>query len=607
LINITFFVALILITLRLAGMFIAAPGILPTGTPNILKAVLILILAYMVLPVINYSGASALTEPTKLIIQCLNEFSTGLAVGFIINLFFIAARIAGSIIDMQVGFSMVTLFDPTANSTATYLERFFNLIAIMIFFIIDGHHYVIKAFIATYDKVSIGVFFLDQGTLQEILKLFGHFYAIGVKIALPIILVILVADVLMGVLSRTMPQLNIMILGMPVKLLIGFGILAVSAPFFVRLITNSFQEVPHALEKIFSITSILVVFADEKSEEATSKKLADAKKKGQIARSKDLGLGITFLATAFGLAALGNMFIDRMSNIIMKFFSVTNGNLTEDGLIEILKIAMIDGAILILPIAFIVMVTGVAASLAQTGFMNTSEPLKPDLKKINPVDGFKRIFSMRSVVDLLKNVTIIIIVGYVGYKLVSDDIVDIMLLINLKEGAILYELKKIVTSILLKIALILSVIGIADYMYQKKKFLKEMRMTKQEVKEEYKQMEGDPEIKAKRKQKMKELSRARMMAAVPNATVVVTNPTHFAVALKYEEGSAGAPMVVAKGTDNIAFKIKEIAKENKVPIIENKPLARLIYKEVDIDEEIPIDMYQAVAEILAMVLKMKKR
>jgi len=191
--------------------------------------------------------------------------------------------------------------------------------------------------------------------------------------------------------------------------------------------------------------------------------------------------------------------------------------------------------------------------------------------------------------------------------LVYDDIVDIMLLINLKEGAILYELKKIVTSILLKIALILSVIGIADYMYQKKKFLKEMRMTKQEVKEEYKQMEGDPEIKAKRKQKMKELSRARMMAAVPNATVVVTNPTHFAVALKYEEGSAGAPMVVAKGTDNIAFKIKEIAKENKVPIIENKPLARLIYKEVDIDEEIPIDMYQAVAEILAMVLKMKKR
>lgn len=209
--------------------------------------------------------------------------------------------------------------------------------------------------------------------------------------------------------------------------------------------------------------------------------------------------------------------------------------------------------------------------------------------------------------DLSKNLIVVSIVSYIGYQYVVDNYKSILQLSNIYLPSLGTELKNILLGIFFKITIVLAIIAAIDYFMQRRFHNKDLKMTKQEVKEEYKQMEGDPQIKSKIKQKQREMATKRMMSSVADATVVITNPTHIAVALTYEEGGEGAPKLVAKGADNIAIKIKEIAKDNEVPIMENKPLARLIYKEVEIDQEIPQDMYQAVAEMLAMVYKLKKK
>jgi flagellar biosynthetic protein FliR/FlhB len=243
----------------------------------------------------------------------------------------------------------------------------------------------------------------------------------------------------------------------------------------------------------------------------------------------------------------------------------------------------------------------------QSGFILTGEPLKPDFKKLSIISGFKKIFSMRSTVDLLKNLAIITTIAYVAYDYIKSNYLVIMNYGSLRIDAILGVFGKLVIDIFFKIAIIMLIISIIDYAYQRYKHNKELKMSVQEIKEEYKQQEGDPLIKSKIRQKQREMASSRMMQQVPDATVVITNPTHIAIAIKYEQGGEGAPIVVAIGADNVAIKIKEVASENGIPIIENKPLARLIYSELEIGSEIPADMYQAVAEILALVYKLNKR
>ncbi|MCS4455483.1 flagellar biosynthesis protein FlhB [Clostridium botulinum] len=276
-------------------------------------------------------------------------------------------------------------------------------------------------------------------------------------------------------------------------------------------------------------------------------------------------------------------------------------NLNSLAILTVLRVGKI-----VLPVALPIMCFGIAANYLQTGFLFTKEPLKPDFKKLNPINGFKRMFSLRTVMELLKDLTIITVVGIVGYKFLQDNYLKILNLGTLRPWYMITGLLSLAISIFFRITLIMLFIAVADYVYQKYQYNKDLKMTKQEVKEEYKQDEGDPQIKSKIKQKQREMAMQRMMQEVPKATVVVTNPTHIAVALRYEKGDT-APKVVAKGADYVAIKIKDIAKNNEVPVIENKPLARLIYEKVEIDSEVPQDMYEAVAEILAIVYTLKKK
>ena len=260
-----------------------------------------------------------------------------------------------------------------------------------------------------------------------------------------------------------------------------------------------------------------------------------------------------------------------------------------------------------LPIGLLIMVFGIIGNLIQTGLMFVGEGLKPQISKLNPINGFKNMFSLKALGNLVKSIVIIVVLFNIGYSFLEKNFEGIIKSGDIYLPFLLDTIIELIKGLLGRICLAVVVIAIIDYVYQRYTHNKELKMTKQEVKEEYKQMEGDPHIKGKIKQKQREMANQRMMQSVPSAAVIVTNPTHISIAIRYERGKDTTPVVVAKGADNIAFKIREIAKEHDIPIIENKPLARLIYKEVEINQEIPEEMYQAVAEVLVAVYKIKNK
>lgn len=346
----------------------------------------------------------------------------------------------------------------------------------------------------------------------------------------------------------------------------------------------------------------------EKTEPATSKKLRDARKQGQVAKSREIANGLGLL-TLFLILKLwvGNMGVQMMDvfgvvyNRIPEMTTYWHDNMPELETGILFRHLMFQVLIIVAPILLIGMVVVFVCDLAQVKWRPTMKPLKPKLSKLNPLKGFKKFFSPNALVELVKSIAKIGLIVYICYGYLKD---KWPLLLNFYDFTLMQSLQIIagtVTDLGIRISLLYMIIAFADYAYQKFKFKKDMRMTKQEVKEEYKQQEGDPKVKGQIRQKMMEASRRRMMQDLPQADVVITNPTHYAVAIKYEPEVADAPIVVAKGEDYLAAKIKEIAKENKVEIVENKPLARMLYANVDIGQAVPPELYQAVAEVLAFV------
>lgn len=603
-----YFTALILITIRMFCFFLVVPVFFPNGTPNTVKTGLTLVMAYILVPGIDYSGIQTINNNMSFIINCMNEAVAGLTLGFITNLCFMAVRVAGNLMDFQMGFSMMTMFDPNSNSNTTLMEHLLYWFSIVVFFIVDGHHMLIKALMESFSVIKLGNFFLSQDSINVIIRVFIEYFGIALKIAIPIVLIIFITDLTLGLIGRTVPQLNLMILSLPIKILLGLTAFCFALPLFLKVIENSFYGIPDAIRGFYKTIPLLIIFAsDDKTEEATPKKKSDARKKGQIPKSKDVGLALTLLSSTIVIASLGGFIGNELKTTMITFLNnYLTMTLDYSSVQKISVIVIWRLAVTFLPIVVPIMAIGVLASFLQTGALITGEPLKPDLTKLNPINGFKRIFSMRSLVQLIKDSAIVSIVGYIGYKFIKDNYTYILTLGDLNAAGVVSAIGKLAVGIFYRITIIMIIIALADYIYQRYQFNKDLRMTKQEIKEEYKQQEGNPEIKGKIKQKQREMAMRRMMQEVPKATVVVTNPTHISVALKYEEGQS-APMVVAKGADSVALKIKEIAKENDVPIIENKPLARLMYKELDIDQEVPVEMYQAVAEILALVYKIKKK
>lgn len=349
----------------------------------------------------------------------------------------------------------------------------------------------------------------------------------------------------------------------------------------------------------------------EKTEEATPKKLEDARKKGQVAKSVDLVSAFVLLGFFLTL----KLFIGWMGHSFMSvYYKQYNdiADIVKDGFTSnVASVVLRDCLFAILKISFPIFIASFVLSLianvGQVKWKVSSEPLKPKLNKINPISGFKKIFSMEKIFEFLKSIVKLIILGSVVYTTLKEKWGYLLQLYDFTLPQAIVAIGNVIIEIGLKISICFLIFAVADIMYQKHKFSKDMRMTKQEIKDEYKNTEGDPQIKGKIRQKMREVSRQRMMQAVPEADVIITNPTHLAVAIKYDKDKGSAPVVIAKGADYVAAKIKEIARENAVEIVENKPLARMIYFNVDLGDEIPQEMYQMVAEVLAYVYRLKNK
>lgn len=608
-IDTAYFLALIFVFLRIAAFLGISNVFFPTGTPNKLKIFISLILSFSLLGGIDYSSVNQITSNYYLITYAINEILTGLIFGLIVDTSFKIIIMAGSLLDLHIGLSMVNIIDPNSKVNTTLNGNLLHSIAMMIFFIVDGHHLLIKSLIESFNLLSLGRSIIFGETLMALIGIIVEYFIIGLKIAIPIVLIIILTDLCMGLISRAVPQINVMILGMPVKMLVGMIAISLALPLIVKIIISNISYIPEIIRKI--ITAVPLVFfiaSDEKTEEATPKRKSDARKKGQIARSKDVGLAITFIVTILVIVILSDTVVGSFKKNIIYFLSEAGSiELTKGTVKGLTSLVLSKMATTLLPIVLPIMVAGVAASLLQSGFLIVKDAIKPSLGKLNPINGFKNMFSKRSAVELIKNLISISIIVYLAYSYVKDNFYKILNIGNLYLPTMGVEVKSLLLGIFYRIAIFVVALAAIDYLVQVLLHKKEMRMTKEEIKEEYKQMEGDPQIKSKIKQKQREMSRRRMIDSVGDATVVITNPTHLAVAIKYEEGNMEAPQVVAKGADLLAMKIKEKARESDVPIIENKPLARMIYEQVEIDKYIPQDMYQAVAEILAMVYKLDKK
>lgn len=594
--------------LRMLTFCSTVPVFFPKGTPNIMKVFIAGVLAFVIVPSINTANVAGIDNNMQLLFLAANEVITGIVLGFITNLCFTVMKLAGQLMDTQIGLSMINMFDPNSNTNSTLIETLLYWVSFIVFLSIDGHHLLIKLLIQSFNSITIGKSLLTIGSLGTAMNTIIEYFTIGLKIAIPIVLIILITDIVLGLISRAVPQLNLMVMGLPVKILVGFTALTLALPLIFKGMILAFENLPDIFNSLFKAVPVVLIFAsEEKTEEATPKKKSDARKKGQVAKSKEVPLALTLLACTMLLALLGGYVGKALRDSLVYFLSSDIAELNYDSLQGIAITVLYRIAITFLPVVLPIMAVGVLGNYIQTGFLFTSEPLKPQLSKLNPISGFKKIFSSRTVVELIKQLLLVTIVGYIGYSFVKDNFTDLLKIGYLSIYDIPIEFGGLVVDIFVKITMIMIVVASADYFYQWYMHNKDLKMTKQEIKEEFKQSEGDPQIKSKIKQKQREMASRRMMAKVPEATVVITNPTHIAVALKYEEGGEGAPKVIAKGADYTAIKIKEIAKDHEVPIIENKPLARLIYSEVEIDGEISVDMYQAVAEILAVVYKMKKK
>ena len=352
----------------------------------------------------------------------------------------------------------------------------------------------------------------------------------------------------------------------------------------------------------------------EKTEPATAKKLQDARKEGQVAKSKELSAAVElialFLVLKIFVSYIGENLISVFPVIYRKMPDIINnsaGGLSIFTVTTVVNNVMLVILKILAPVFAIGVTCCVLINILQVGWKITGKPMQPKFSKINPMSGFKRIFSKESLFELVKSIAKIALIAYVAYTSVKDHQNDLFLLYDIPLMQVIILIGSIVIDAGLKISIVYLVVGIVDWLYQKHKFKEDMKMTKQEVKDEYKNTEGNPEIKGRQRSKMREASQRRMMQNLPTADVVITNPTHLSVAIKYDADKNSAHIVIAKGEDFLAMKIREIARENNIEIVENKPLARMLYANVDIGAEVPPELYQAVAEVLAFVYSLKNK
>lgn len=354
----------------------------------------------------------------------------------------------------------------------------------------------------------------------------------------------------------------------------------------------------------------LQFFAEEKTEEATPKKKRDARQKGQVAQSKDVPQALALIIIIFVIQLTSGWFTDQITELYL----MMNGLITEadslyniNNLMQLFMVVLLKIIYVIAPVLLAALVTGVLGTYLQVGFLFTVEPLKPKLSKISPISGFKRLFSLKSLMEMAKAIAKGIVLVYIVYDYLNDRTSTVIQSFQLSLPEFIALMWNFILNITIRCAIFLLVVAAADLAFKRWQHNKDLKMSKKEIKDEYKQTEGDPMLKGKIREKQRAMAMSRMMQEVPEADVVITNPTHYAVAIVYKSSEGASPKVLAKGQNLIAQNIKRIATENDVTIVENKPLARALFASTEVGDFIPVDLYQAVAEVLAYVYSIKEK
>jgi flagellar biosynthetic protein FlhB len=345
----------------------------------------------------------------------------------------------------------------------------------------------------------------------------------------------------------------------------------------------------------------------EKTEQATGKRREEAREKGQVAKSREIpSVAVLFACLIYFHFNAAGLLQKIMAIMSSSFRTAGQVVISMDNAHSLLIGYIFKVFFMLLPLLGLICLVAVAANVLQIGMLFSASAIQPELSKLNPLNGLKNLLSLKSGVELIKNIIKLGIVGFVAYSVIGDEFKNCLTLAEQSIWGILIYIGKVCFKILVTTCWVLVLLAILDYLYQRWEYEKGLKMSRQEVKDEFKNTEGNPAIKARIKRLQREMFRKRMMAAVPTADVVITNPTHLAVALKYEQ-EKGAPCVVAKGAGLIAEKIREIARENNVPIVEDKPLAQVLYKLVQIEDLIPENLYRSVAEVLAYVYSLRHK
>jgi flagellar biosynthetic protein FlhB len=346
----------------------------------------------------------------------------------------------------------------------------------------------------------------------------------------------------------------------------------------------------------------------EKTEAPTSRRLQEARKKGDVAKSMEVPSAAVLLTGLFVLYFFGVFMLERLQVLLRHYlgnlhtFQITPGNMTE-----ITRESMLYTAIIVGPLMLAIFMIALIANYAQVGVLFTTEKITPKLEKIDPIKGFGRLFSKQTLANVVKSVAKLGIIGYVAYAEIKASLPGLLPLMDQEPISVLLFMGRVAFWIFLKSALVIALLAALDYAFQRWQFMEKMKMTKQELKDEAKQTEGDPHVKGRIRSIQMQMARQRMMAEVPKADVVITNPTHLAIALRYDPLSMAAPTVLAKGAGVIAQKIREVAAEHRIPLVEDKPLAQALYKSTGLNGTIPENLFQAVAEVLAYVYSLRKK
>ena len=348
---------------------------------------------------------------------------------------------------------------------------------------------------------------------------------------------------------------------------------------------------------------------EDKQFEATPHKLRRAREEGQVIKSKDLTTAITLILMTLVIYQMAPLVWHLISLMFIKVYEqIPNKHLDDIGMPYLLFLTLLPAFLIIFPVLFAAAIVGTLAEVMQVGPLITTKPLTPKLDKLDPIKGFKNLFSIKSLFELAKNIFKVLILGFISFITVQSHIPLILHLCTVENTfSIINEFGKIITEFIIKAGFLFLAIAGVDYLFSRWKFLKDQKMSFKEIKDEYKNTEGDPHVKAALRQRRMQMLQQKMMDAVPTADFIATNPTHIAVALKYNGNNMSAPTLIAKGSELFAKKIIEIAKRHNIPVIENPPLARALYKLVDVNKEIPPELYKAVAEILMFVYNLRKK